>query len=118
GNELDVIHLHTEFAHEGGEDREAGVARRDGDAAALDLLDLGGTRRIRPVYERHRALLEGNADRLDWHPGADATHHRRGIHVGDGVGRVGDQLGNRGGATALEDLDVETFILVEALIAG
>ena len=51
-------------------------------------------------------------------PSEQVAHHRRRVHVGNGVGHVGDQLGNRGGAAALQNFDVEPFLLVEALVQG
>src|SRR5262249_26928802 len=73
GDEINVIHLHAELAHEGREDRQARVARGDRNAAAFDLFDLGGARRIRPVDKSHRALLECHADRFNRHARADGS---------------------------------------------
>ena len=118
GDQLHVADLHVELAHESGEDREAGVAGGDGNAAVLDFLDFGRPRIVGAVDERHRALLQRHADRLDRHAGVDAAHHRRRINIGHRIGRVGGQLRHRGRAAAFEDLDVEADVLVEALVAS
>ena len=117
-DDLHVFHFHAQLAHEGGEDRQTGVARSHGDAAALDFRDLGRPRRIGAVDESHRALLQRDAHRADRHAVGNAAHHGGGIDIGNRTVVRCDQLRDSRRAAAFLDFDFDAFGGVEALVAG